>query len=142
MPLGRYFAFVGGFLLALIFLVDWLAPQHTVAAASGDVDRSIIRIRSAHKWPSAVVFDTTQPTIVPSPQAMALQTAAEKPPVAQKSPRDALALAEVAEVPLAAAAPPAPPKHVKRRVRAPRPPAERVASYETFGFRPLFSTGW
>jgi hypothetical protein len=140
MPLGRYFAFIGGSLLALIFLIDWLVPDRTIAAPGGDVDRAVIRIHSAHKWPSAVVFDTTQPTISAPPQPVLAQAAAEKPRVAQRSPHDALALA--ADVPAAATAHPAPVKHVKRRVRAPRPPAEQVASYETFGFRPLFVTGW
>lgn len=141
MPLGRYFAFIGGALLALLFLIDWLAPQDTVTAARNDVDRTVIRIHSAHKWPSAVVFDTTQPTIVSPPQPVLAEAFAPKAPVAQKSPRDALALAQVAEAPAAVTAHPAPPKHVKRRVRTPRPPTERLASYETFGFRP-FAAGW
>ena len=141
MPLGRYFAFIGGSLLALIFLIDWLVPQKTVAAADSDIDRTAIRIHSAHKWPSAVVFDTTLPTIVPPPQPAPVQAAAtEPPPVTPKSPRDALA--QMTEVPPVATAHPAPPKHVKRRAKAPRHPTEQVASYETFGFRPLFVTGW
>ena len=97
MPLGRYFAFIGGSLLALIFLIDWLVPQKTVAAADGDIDRTAIRIHSAHKWPSAVVFDTTLPTIVPPPQPAPVQAAHGAAPVMPKSPRDALAqMAEAA----------------------------------------------
>ena len=140
MPLGRYFVFIGGSLLALICLIDWLVPQKTVAAAVGDPDRTVIRIHSTHKWPSAVVFDTTQPTIVPPAQPVMVQAAAETPPAAQKSPRDALA--QIAEVPSVTTAHPTPPKHVKRRTKTPRHPTEQVASYETFGFRPLFATGW
>jgi hypothetical protein len=29
------------------------------------IDRSIIRIKSAHKWPEKIVLDTSQPTITP-----------------------------------------------------------------------------
>jgi hypothetical protein len=31
------------------------------------VDKSIIRIKSAHKWPEPIVIDTSLPTIVPPP---------------------------------------------------------------------------
>ena len=140
MPLGRYFVYVGGLLLGLILLIDWCLPQQAAEAGRADVDRSTIRIHSARKWPSAVVFDTTQPTIVP-PQPV-LAEAASKPPPRERAPREALALAREADA-AAAAAPPAPAKHVKRRARVARAPAAaRVASYETFGFRPFFQPGW
>src|ERR1700731_110524 len=29
------------------------------------VDRAVIRIKSAHKWPEKIVLDTSQPTIAP-----------------------------------------------------------------------------
>jgi hypothetical protein len=142
MPLGRYFLSIGGLLLALLLAIDWLAPQPPAEAQRADVDRSTIRIHSTHKWPSAVVFDTTQPTIVSQQQPLT-EAAAEQPPETKKSPHDALALAQVADVPVTAMAHPAPAKHVKRRVKAARPaPSERVASSEPFGFRPLFSMGW
>lgn len=143
MPLGRYFLFIGGSLLALLLTIDWLTPQPTAEAQRTDVDRSTIRIHSAHKWPSAVVFDTTQPTIVPPQQPALAETAAEKASGPGKSPHDALALAQVADVPAAAPAHAAPPKHVKRRVRVAHPAAsDRVASSEPFGFRPFFQMGW
>src|SRR3954452_14513997 len=102
MPLGRYFAFVGSLLLALLFLIDWYMPRAVVAGATpADIDRSIIRIHSRHKWPSAVVFDTTQPTIVP-PAPVVTE---EAPP--PKSPRTTFAMAGPPEpAPVIAAAPP------------------------------------
>jgi hypothetical protein len=143
MPLGRYFLFIGGSLLALLLAIDWLVPQPTAEAQRTDVDRSTIRIHSAHKWPSAVVFDTTQPTIVPPQHPALAETAAEKTPAPKKSPHDALALAQVADVSATAAAHTAAPKHAKRRVRVARPAgSNRVASSEPFGFRPFFSMGW
>ena len=151
MPLRRYFAYTGGVLLALLFLIDWYQPRPVADPAHADIDRSIIRIHSMHKWPGAVVFDTNQPTIVPPAPAVA----AEAPPV-PSAPREAFASAPKPEPAPAAAAPPAArataSKHVTRRVRVARAPAPRIASYERpsyeqpsyemFGFRPLFSERW
>jgi hypothetical protein len=68
MPVLRYFIFVGGALLALLFVADAYAPAQPVAARADTVvaaENPTLRIRSDHKWPQAIVFDTTQPTIVP-----------------------------------------------------------------------------
>jgi hypothetical protein len=147
MPLGRYFAYIGGVLLALLFLIDWFLPQPGVDPDHSDVDRSIIRIHSMHKWPSAVVYDTSQPTIVPPAPAVTAEA-----PVAS-APREALAMAPKPD-PAPAAAPAATSKHVTRRVRVARASAARIASYERpsyeqpshemFGFRPAFQfpAGW
>jgi hypothetical protein len=64
MPLARYFTFVGSLLLALLFLADWYFPKLVAAPARAGVDKTIIRLHSAHKWPEAIVFDTTLPTLV------------------------------------------------------------------------------
>src|SRR5262245_41153311 len=106
MPLRRYFLFIGGALLTLLLLIDWYLPQPAIEAARADVDRSTIRIHTARKWPTAVVFDTTQPTIVPPPQPVLAQAAVDKSPIAEKTPRDALALASDSEVPAAASVEP------------------------------------
>jgi hypothetical protein len=70
MPLARYFVFVGGVLLALLFVVGAVLPQLPVAdadrGAGAEVDKSTIRIHSDRKWPERVVFDTSLPTIVPA----------------------------------------------------------------------------
>src|SRR4051812_25882176 len=47
------------------------------------IDRSIIRIKSAHKWPEKIVLDTSQPTITPpaiaeSPAALSVRLSPEK----------------------------------------------------------------
>ncbi len=67
MPLARYFVFVGGALMALLFVFDFFSPKATADLgihSGGDVDRSTVRIRSEQKWPERVVFDTTPTTIV------------------------------------------------------------------------------
>jgi hypothetical protein len=141
MPLGRYLLYVGGVLLTLLFLIDAHLPHSAAGPAAGDIDRSIIRIQSAYRWPSAVVFDTSQPTIVPPPP----EVIAEAPP--QKSPRDAYAMAHAMGQPAqpahaVATASPAPRKRVPPRVRVARAPAPRIANDETIGFRNPFSPGW
>ena len=68
MPVLRYFIFVGGALLALLFAADAYAPAQPVAAKADSVvatENPTLRIRSDRKWPQAIVFDTTQPTLVP-----------------------------------------------------------------------------
>jgi len=67
MPVARYFLFVGGVLLALLFALDAFAP-HQVAVASNSaasIDKTVVRIRSDQKPPERVVYDTSLPTIVP-----------------------------------------------------------------------------
>jgi len=76
-----YFAFVGSMLLMLLFVFDWYLAHSPAKAERADVDRSIIRIHSQHKWPSAVVFDTSQPTIIPpQPAVVIAEPAIAKPP--------------------------------------------------------------
>jgi hypothetical protein len=67
MPLVRYFVFVGGALLALLFVADAYAPKLPVvtAAAIAGAENPTLRIRSDRKWPERIVFDTSIPTIVP-----------------------------------------------------------------------------
>jgi hypothetical protein len=75
-PVGRYFIFVGGTLAALLLIAGGCLPTPPAMFAKElAIDRSIIRIKSAHKWPEKVVLDTNQPTITPP--------AVEEPPAAQ-----------------------------------------------------------
>lgn len=71
MPLLRYFFLVGGALLALLFAADAYLPKSPVIErATATADLSMIRIRSDRKWPERIVFDTTQPAIVPAKATM------------------------------------------------------------------------
>jgi hypothetical protein len=68
MPVARYFLFVGGVLLALLFVIGRYAPQPpVVTAAYADSDKPLIRINSERKWPEAVVFDTSHPPVIAAP---------------------------------------------------------------------------
>jgi hypothetical protein len=66
-PIARYFIIVGGTLAALLFIAGWWLPipQAMFAGQSVAIDRAVIRIKSAHKWPEKIVLDTSQPTIAP-----------------------------------------------------------------------------
>ena len=65
MPLARYFYFVGGVLLALLFILDARIPKLAVSAKA-TVYPPVIRIYSDRKWPERIVYDTSLPTIVPT----------------------------------------------------------------------------
>ncbi len=87
MPIFRYFMFVGGALLALLFAADFVWPTSPVAQAVGvaSYDQPLIRIRSDRHLPERVVLDTNQPTI----SAPAVKTAAVAAP--QSAQADPLA---------------------------------------------------
>ena len=67
MPVARYFLFVGGVLLALLFALDAFAPQQLAVAdnTAPSINKTVVRIRSDQKLPERVVYDTSLPTIVP-----------------------------------------------------------------------------
>lgn len=90
MPLLRYFLYVGGVLLALLFISDAYLPKLPVAqTASADVPIIRIHIKSERKWPERVVYDTSLPTIIPAPTVEAnrrigaMETPARMPAKAQ-----------------------------------------------------------
>jgi hypothetical protein len=137
MPLGRYFAFIGSVLFALLFLADWYLPQPAAMPARADVDRTVIRLHSGHKWPERIVIDTSLPTIVP-PAAKVADTVPARPPPAGRSPREAFALAASAQATAPAIAPKPAAKHRTRMVRT----GGRVTSFEATEFRTAFPMSW
>lgn len=108
MPIGRYFLYIGSLLLAALLLADWYLPPRSGEPSRSRVEPYTIRIHSAHKWPTAVVIDTTRPTIVPPPVMAAVE--------ATKPAREAYAMA-AEPVPLPAARPAEAARTVKPRVR-------------------------
>ena len=98
MPLARYFLFVGGVLLALLFVVDAVLPTLPVADADRTnmgVDKSVIRIHSDRKWPERVLFDTSLPTITPLQVANVEQSAAVPVTIASAKARVREAFAQL-----------------------------------------------
>jgi hypothetical protein len=91
MPILRYFVFVGGALLALLFAANFALPQapvgESIVTSSNDVP--LIRIRSDRKLPERVVLDTSQPAVVP-PAAVTMAAVVAPQPPAQASTSPAL----------------------------------------------------
>ena len=70
MFLLRYFVFVGGALVGLLFLSNAVLPKLPAAEVTNTANElPVIRIQSARKWPQRVVIDTSLPTIVPTENA-------------------------------------------------------------------------
>jgi hypothetical protein len=80
-PFARYFVFVGGALMALLIAFDLFSPKAAadIGIQSGNVDKSIVRIKSEQKWPERIVFDTTRPTVAPKAVQTAQAPAAPEP---------------------------------------------------------------
>jgi hypothetical protein len=132
-PIGRYLAFVGSLLLAMLFIADWLLPMDpTQSLPSREAAKPAIGIKSDHKWPDRIVFDTSAPTI-----------AAQLPPLVADAPvtkpaREAFALLggpvpEVSETPL--------PVRTKRKV-AKRSPYSRWTAYRPDPRAEALPAGW
>jgi hypothetical protein len=130
-PVARYFLLVGSVLLAMLFIADWSlpnAPQSFMRDAR--VDKSIIRIKSAHRWPEKVVYDTSLPTIVPP----ASPASAELP--ALRQPRDSIAQLIAPLPPIAKY----PSQAKTKRMAVRKVPPTRMAAYPAMS-EPL-PAGW
>src|SRR5437762_13977340 len=73
MPLARYFGVVGGVLLTLLFFLNAFLPKLPETTEVRAVDKSVIRIHSDRKWLERIVFDTSQPTLIPPQAAKSLE---------------------------------------------------------------------
>jgi hypothetical protein len=94
MPLFQYFGWVGSVLLAALFAASWWLPGNVSDAPRPKaLSESIhIRIRSDHKWPERVVFDTTGSELAPAKSAQAQtgpqdQRASRKPVAVERHDR-------------------------------------------------------
>lgn len=150
MPVARYFMFVGGALLALLFLIDAYVPSQAVVAshAAPSIDRNVVRIHSDQKLPERVVYDTSLPTIVP-PAAKVQVAAAPQPPVAGDMTAQARVRDTFAQFVPASVKKPEPQVQRKRRVARSRanPPMQsaqpmQFAQQSHFGFFGGPSSTW
>jgi len=65
----------------MLFGAGWYLPDSPQSfVREAQVDKSIIRIKSAHKWPERLVIDTSLPTIVPPSSAVLANTPLSNPP--------------------------------------------------------------
>ena len=141
MPVARYFLFVGGVLLALLFALDAFAPpQVAVASSAPSIDKTVVRIRSDQKPPERVVYDMSLPTIVPPAVKTQIAAAPVVDPNAQARVRDTFAQFVPAEAKKLEKQiePQAPRKRKVAKVRPVQPPM-RFAQQQHFGF---FGNTW
>jgi hypothetical protein len=136
MPVVRYFMYVGGALLALLFISGLFLPKSPVVDKTDSAaELPAIRIHSDRKWPERVVFDTSIPTVVPAQTAKAEAIAPSPTPVADVSARVRVREAFAQMVPPEPKKPEAKPQR-KRKIAKNRvaPPMIQVAQQPRFGF--------
>ena len=136
MPVVRYFMYVGGALLALLFILGLFLPKSPVVDRTDSAaELPAIRIHSDRKWPERVVFDTSIPTVVPAQTAKAEAIAPSPTPVADVSARVRVREAFAQMVPPEPKKPEAKPQR-KRKIAKNRvaPPMIQVAQQPRFGF--------
>jgi hypothetical protein len=163
MPVARYFLYVGGVLIALLFAINAILPPEAAVHSAPGIDRSTVRIRSDQKLPERVVYDTSLPSIVlpaanveiaaapaaPAPgtsaQTRVRETFAQFVPAGSKKAEQSVAKPEqVAKAEPAAA----PKKRRIARVHAAPPagyPPMRIAQQQPrFGFfgGPMWNSTW
>jgi hypothetical protein len=131
-PVGRYIAFVGSLLLAILFIADWYLPMAPTQSVTSRETEPIIRIKSDRKWPERIVFDTSAPIIVPQTAPVVADAPVTNPP------REAFALLnapvpEVSVTPL--------PVRTKRKV-ARRAPHSRWTAYRPAARAEASPAGW
>ena len=132
-PIGRYIAFVGSLLLAILFIADWCMPMAlTLSVTSRGADKPIIRIKSDHKLPGRIVFDTSAPIIVPQTAPVVADAPVTNPP------REAFALLG-AQVPAVSKTPL--PVRTERKV-AKRAPHPWRAAYRPAARAEALPAGW
>jgi hypothetical protein len=117
-----------------LFVADWYWPAAPATTASDDqaqetsLDKQILRIQSAQKWPQKIVFDTSIPTIVPPPVLVA-NAPLPPPPLAAAAALNKSALDAHAEVKPAAQPQTPVRKMAAARHRAYRPAPPRIDAY-------------
>lgn len=121
----------------MLFVAEWYlpdSPQSFVREAY--VDKSIIRIKSAHKWPERVVIDTSLPTIVPPSSAALASTPLINPPAQVDAPSQ-----QVSRTPSPSSSKPkVAKKATPTRVAAYRDPSQ--ASMPEVSPREVLPAGW
>ena len=136
MPLTRYFLFVGGVLLALLFISGAMLPKLPMAeSADLGIEKSSLKINSDRKWPERIVFDASIPALVPA-QATMIEQAVRPPATAalvdvSAKVRDAFAQLQPPELKK-----PEPKPHRKRKIAKKHlgPPRVLIAQQQRFGF--------
>ena len=136
MPLARYFLFVGGVLLALVFISGSMLPKLPMAeSADLGIERSFLKINSDRKWPERIVFDASIPTVVPAQIATA-EDAVTPPATDASADASAKVRAAFAQLDPSDQKKPQPKPQLKRKIAKKHlaPSRVLVAQQPRFGF--------
>lgn len=136
MPIIRYFVFVGGLLLALLFAADRYFPAPVETAAAADPDRTTIRISSARSLPEKIVFDTRPRTDVAN--VAQADPIAEAPPEQVRQAMAAIPPVEIKKEPPARVSAVVRPRPKRSAQFSRRAPERRLA----FDRHEPFAGGW
>ena len=132
-PIGRYIAFVGSLLLAILFIAGWYLPMAPTQSVASREAEPIIRIKSDRKWPERIVFDTNAPTIVPQKSPVIADAPVTTPP------REAFALLNEPAPKVSVVAPL--PVKTKPKI-AKRAPPSRWTAYRPAARAEALPAGW
>jgi hypothetical protein len=83
MPIGRYIAWVGTSLLALLFVANWFLTQSLAEPTGEEIDKTVIRVASMQQPSERIVIDANLPMIGPPPTLVADAVPEEPPPQVQ-----------------------------------------------------------
>jgi hypothetical protein len=136
MPILRYFFYVGGALLVVLFACDAVLPKAPASDTNVAADdHPLIRIHSERKWPKPIVFDTSMPAT--APVAVAGNAAAPAPVATADIPAKARLREAFAQLPAprTAAAEPKTPEPTKPEARP--QPKRKVARARTAPRSPM-----
>ncbi|WLB24319.1 hypothetical protein [Bradyrhizobium japonicum] len=92
MPVVRYFVFVGSVLFGLLLAADRYLPAPAGRSSAIDVNRSIIRIRSARNLPEKIVFDTASALVVTASGPAEVEQREDPRHALARMPRDSQAV--------------------------------------------------
>ena len=138
MPLARYFCYVGGVLLALLFIADAYLPKLPVADKATTVSY-VIRVHSNRKWPERVVYDTSRPTITAAQITSTDMSATAPATIASATVREAFAQlrpSDANQLQSSDSRKPEPKQQRRRKIAKIRlaPPVRLVARQPQFGW--------
>jgi hypothetical protein len=133
MPLARYFLYIGGALLALLFISDPYLPK-LPAADRGNSRSAVIHIHSDQKWPERIDYNTSLLTVPPAQIANIEANIAAPEIVASTTEREAFAQLQPSSQSDAKRIEPKPQRHHKIAKRRAVPPARLAARQMPFGW--------
>ncbi|MEH2513222.1 hypothetical protein V1291_004576 [Nitrobacteraceae bacterium AZCC 1564] len=145
MPVFRYFLYVGAALIAMFFVIDAYAPkpEAPMQANAPGFDHTTIRITSNRVAEDPIIYDTSQPTIVPPPTQLAETKPVERTDASATKDARVEAMAQIDTSPKPAASKSKPkPRKIARHEYPRQRYAQRQTAWAQPSFFPNFFGSW